>query len=232
MHRPKPDHALSWAVALGLALALLASAIGPASAQNLLGAIFGALTGRPPERSVSPTTAYADPNHDRRDPFRRASPQGPSGGSVGYAAYCVRLCDGRYFPIPRYSNGSPAQLCSSMCPAAKTKIFAGNDIARAVAHDGSRYEDIDEAFTYRERLVDNCSCNGKDAVGLAPVDVNNDPTLRAGDILATRTGFAAYTGASRSRRNETAANFTPINPSQLSRDLKDKLANLTVARQN
>jgi Protein of unknown function (DUF2865) len=232
VHRPNPDHALSWAVALGLALVLTASAVGPASAQNLLSAIFGALTGRPPERSASPTTAYADPNHDRRDVFRRPSAQAPSGGSLGYAAYCVRLCDGRYFPIPRYSSASPAQLCSAMCPAAKTKIFAGNEIARAVAPDGSRYEDLDEAFTYRERLVDNCTCNGKDAVGLAPVDVNSDPTLRAGDIVATKTGLAAFTGASRTRRNETAANFTPINAVQLSREMKDRLANVTVAKQN
>jgi Protein of unknown function (DUF2865) len=231
VRRPKPDHALSWAVALGLALALTASAVGPASAQNFLGAIFGALTGRAPERSPG-TTAYADPNQDRREGIPRAGAHGPSGGSVGYAAYCVRLCDGRYFPIPRYANASPAQLCSAMCPAAKTKIFAGNEIARAAAPDGSRYEDLDEAFTYRERLVDNCTCNGKDAVGLAPVDVNSDPTLRAGDIVATRTGFAAFTGGLRTRRNETAANFTPINAAQLSRDLKDKLANVTVAKQN
>jgi hypothetical protein len=224
VRRPKPDHALSW-VALGLALALTASAVGPASAQNLLGAIFGALTGRPPA-----TTAYADPNQERREGIRR--PAAPSGGAGGYAAYCVRLCDGRYFPIPRYANASPAQLCSAMCPAAHTKIFGGNEIARAVAHDGSRYEDLDEAFTYRERLVDNCTCNGKDAVGLAPVDVNSDPTLRAGDIVATKAGFAAFTGGSRYHRNETATNFTPINTSQLSRDLKDKLANVTVAKQN
>ena len=38
-------------------------------------------------------------------------------------AYCVRLCDGRYFPIQRHANASPAQLCSAFCPAAKTQVF-------------------------------------------------------------------------------------------------------------
>lgn len=179
--------------------------------------------------------AYADPNSDgRRDGSRAArAPQGPSGGSGQYVSYCVRLCDGRYFPIQRHANTTPAQLCSAMCPAARTKIFAGGEIGRAVAPDGSRYGDIDEAFTYRERVVDNCTCNGKDAFGLAPLNVDSDPTLRTGDIVATGSGLMAYTAAPRSRRGgEAAANFTPIDNSRASGDLRDKLAKVPVATAN
>ena len=232
--RRRTNGALSRALRLGFAVALAACAVGPASAQGLFGAIFGALSGR----SAAPApqaNAYADPNNDGRADSRARAPQGPgpTGGGGQFVAYCVRLCDGRYFPMQRHANVTPAQLCSSMCPASRTKIFSGSEIGRAAAADGSRYQDLDNAFVYREHLVGNCTCNGKDAFGLAPIDVNSDPTLRTGDIVATGNGLMAYTAAPRVRRGtETATNFTPVDTAQVSRDIKDKLANTTVAKQN
>ena len=61
-----------------------------------------------------------------------------SGGSGVATSYCVRLCDGRYFPIQRTSTSQAAQVCSALCPAAATKVFFGSDIARATARDGKR----------------------------------------------------------------------------------------------
>ena len=73
-------------------------------------------------------------------------------------------------------------------------------------------------------MVENCSCNGKTPFGLARVDVNADPTLRPGDVVATKTGLVAFTGA-----NNKVANFTPIDAyrgmSQMSRD---KLADVKI----
>ena len=40
----------------------------------------------------------------------------------------MRLCDGRYFPIQRHAGLSPAQACSSFCPASATKIYSGSTI--------------------------------------------------------------------------------------------------------
>lgn len=232
--RRKTNRALSRVLGLGFAVAAAACAVGPASAQGLFGAIFGALTGRSPAPQVN---AYADPNNDGRyDSLhggRAPQGQGPSGGGGQFVSYCVRLCDGRYFPMQRHANVTPAQLCSAMCPASRTKIFSGNEISRASAMDGSRYGDLDNAFVYREHLVGDCTCNGKDAFGLAPINVNSDPTLRTGDIVATGSGLMAYTAAPASRRGaETAANFTPIDTSRLSSDLRERLANTTVAKQN
>ena len=34
-----------------------------------------------------------------------------------------------------------------------------------------------------------CTCNGKDQIGLAPVKIENDPTLRKGDIVAGENGL-------------------------------------------
>jgi hypothetical protein len=215
--RRKTTRALLRALCLGFAVAVAACAAGPASAQGLFGAIFGALTGHPSSPAPQ-ANAYADPNNDGRYDSRARAPQGR---------------EGPYFPMQRHANVTPAQLCSAMCPATRTKIFAGSEISRAAATDGSRYSDLDNAFVYREHLVDNCTCNGKDAFGLAPIDVNTDPTLRTGDIVATGGGLMAYTAAPRSRRGtETAANFTPVDTSQVSRDIKERLANTTVATQN
>ncbi len=39
------------------------------------------------------------------------------------------------------------------------------------------------------RLVAGCTCNGKDQVGLAKVEIDKDPTLRKGDIVAGEAGL-------------------------------------------
>jgi len=132
-------------------------------------------------------------------------------------AYCVRLCDGRFFPIQRSSGADPAQVCSSFCPAAKTKIFSGSGIDHASARDGARYADLQNAFTYRERIVPGCTCNGKDAVGLVTPPAAEDPTLRAGDIVATNSGFVAYTG------NRRHAEFTPVTGEMRARLARTKI---------
>lgn len=103
--------------------------------------------------------------------------------------FCVRTCDGRYFPIPRSATAQPAQICNSLCPASTTKVFSGSDISRAVAPDGSRYAALDHAFLYRQRTVDGCTCNGVTSHGLAAMDVRDDPTLQPGDLIATADGL-------------------------------------------
>ena len=74
------------------------------------------------------------------------------------------------------------------------------------AKDGAHYADLDTAFIYRKQIVANCTCNGKDAFGLARFDMANDSTLRPGDIVSTKDGLMTYSG-----RNGSAA-FTPANP--------------------
>jgi hypothetical protein len=125
----------------------------------------------------------------------------------GGLAYCVRLCDGRYFPI-QSSGGDPAELCNAFCPAAKTKIYTGGAIDDAVGNDGKRYGKLDTAFVYRQKVVDGCSCNGKDSFGLARLEVSRDPTLRAGDIVARDGALMAFKGSK--NNTYTAGDFTPI----------------------
>ena len=150
----------------------------------------------------APASSYADPRYDRHEQRSRSGGVHVGGG----AAHCVRLCDGRHFPINgRGSNA--AEICKSFCPASPTKVFSGGGaIENTFSSDGKRYSDIPNAFVYRAKLVPDCTCDGKSPTGLARVDAKDDDTLRQGDIVATDKGLMAYRGESRN-----TAQFSPIN---------------------
>jgi Protein of unknown function (DUF2865) len=189
---------------IGITVTTLVTSIAAASAQNIFEALFGGLWN-------SPTNSHADPT----PPLARTEATRSEGG----VAYCVRLCDGRYFPIQRHSGVSLAQTCSSFCPASATKIYNGNSIDHAVAPDGQRYSELATAFTYRKKIVPDCTCNGKDAFGLVNPAVAEDPTLRPGDIVATNAGLMAYSAG------PNGSTFTPISTyAGLSADLRRQLA--------
>jgi len=143
---------------------------------------------RPPAPIPPQTNAYSDPSNpsDRPvySPFGQTPATATGTGGRGLA-YCVRTCDGRYFPMVHHANANPVQLCGAFCPAAKTMVFNGSQIDSAVAANGTRYSDLEHAFAFRQKIVAGCTCNGKDAFGLARIDVANDPTLRQGDIVAS-----------------------------------------------
>ena len=89
-----------------------------ATAQTL-DALFGGFGGRP-SRSLPPqASSFASP-FDFSE--RRSSSGGEYSGGGGQA-FCVRTCDGRYFPLQRNAHASPAELCKSFCPAARTMVF-------------------------------------------------------------------------------------------------------------
>ena len=158
----------------------------------------------------SHSNANADPNTPLPSPEATHSEDG--------LAYCVRLCDGRYFPIQRHSGANLAQTCSSFCPASATKIYSGSVITHAVAPDGKRYSELATAFAYRKKIIPGCTCNGRGAFGLVNIPVADDPTLRPGDIVATNAGLMAYNGG------PNGSTFTPISTyAGLSADLRRQL---------
>jgi hypothetical protein len=57
--------------------------------------------------------------------------------------------------------------------------------------------------------VAGCTCNGKDPVGLAQVKVDDDPTLRKGDIVAGADGLVVASRNANDRRG-VAMNFSPL----------------------
>ena len=107
----------------------------------------------------------------------------------GGQAYCVRTCDGRYFPITATDGQSRAASCKNFCPASDIKIVYGSGIDHAATDNGKPYSELPNAFRYRTEMVAGCTCSGKDQIGLAPVTIENDPTLRKGDIVASAGGL-------------------------------------------
>jgi hypothetical protein len=134
------------------------------------------------------------------------SPPRPVVVSAG-PAFCVRSCDGKYFPLMR-GAASPAQMCQLFCPASPTKVFFGSSIDRAYAATGERYADSENAFAYRKALRADCTCNGHDPAGLASVDLAMDGSLRSGDALATADGLVIYSGIRVG--NDQNPDFTPV----------------------
>jgi len=203
------------AIAGALTLVLTFWPVSQASA-GLLDFLFEKFQSPSPAPAPPPQAlSYGDPGtrsnkviDDKRPAVstQRAGRTQASFSSVRGATYCVRLCDGRFFPMPHQIAGAQAHTCHALCPASQTKVFRGNEIGRAVAADGVRYAALDNAFAYRKRFVPGCTCNGKDGLGLARIDIDDDLTLRAGDVVATQSGRVVFEG----RSSMSGANFTAM----------------------
>jgi hypothetical protein len=188
------------------AVAAFALPAEAAYAAGLFDFLFGGFHDQPtPSPAARP---YAEPMAPIAPPPLGSESVRGGGGSGHAVAYCVRLCDGQHFPMEHITNATPVETCRAMCPASKTKVYFGSEIGGAMTRDGARYADLDNAFLYRKQLVANCTCNGKDAFGLAPFDLSSDPTLRPGDIVATKDGLLAYTG-----KTARGDGFVPVKPS-------------------
>lgn len=197
----------------------------PAHAEGgLLGAIFNAI-GRaivppPPrnENSDGSSDSLMNPA-DLNNGQVRPAEGGPQ------VSFCVRTCDGRYFPIAKSGEASPAKTCQAMCPTAKTEIFSGSNIENAVSPRGGRYASLANAYVYRDRLVDGCTCNGSNAGGTASIDYLNDATLRPGDIVMTESGAVVFRGTPGTMHK--LADFVPVQDSKrLSSATREKVSAL------
>ena len=170
-----------WAIGVGAVLCLsLASA---AQAQDFFSQLFGGFGRRPPMVRM--------PFSDEGGPAVQRGEGRRYGG--GGQAFCVRTCDGRHFPITGSDKQSRAESCSSLCPASETKVVYGGSIDDAATDNGKPYSEMPNAFRYRTELVSGCTCNGKDQLGLAQVKIEDDPTLRKGDIVAGENGLLVAT---------------------------------------
>lgn len=187
--------------AWGAAALICACALAPpAQAQDFFSALFGGMG-----RARQPYISLPFANDDGTVPVQRGETRSRYAG--GAQAYCVRTCDGRYFPVTASDNASRAASCNSFCPASETKLFYGSGIDNAAGENGKSYSELPNAFRYRNEFVAGCTCNGKDQIGLAPVKIEDDPTLRKGDIVAGENGLLVA-GRSADKRG-AELNFSP-----------------------
>jgi hypothetical protein len=198
----------------------VALAPGAVSAEGLFDFLFGGLQKAQQHQASSQANFFADPFGTNPQP-----PPPPRATFAGSGpAFCVRSCDGRYFPLMR-GSASPAQMCQAFCPASPTKVFFGSSIDSAYAANGERYADSENAFVYRKELRANCTCNGRNPAGLAPIDLTLDSSLRPGDVVATTSGLVAYSG-----NNGQGQDFTPIaSYPGLTGEVRAKLGEMRVA---
>jgi hypothetical protein len=141
------------------------------------------------------TPASADPQLKITVTPRRTG----EGSSQSSGTYCVRTCDGYYFPLsPQKRSSSEAhELCNSLCPAANTEVYerrGGPDasFAEAVSRKGKPYSKMANAFAFRQKAVAACTCNSPEKAALP---VANDPTLQPGDIVVTGNGVRVFRGS-------------------------------------
>jgi Protein of unknown function (DUF2865) len=171
------------------------------SAEGLLDFFFGGS-----QKQKQETSFFANIFKTNLQPPQPPPPARPVVASSG-PGFCVRSCDGKYFPLMR-GAASPTQMCQAFCPASPTEVFFGSSIDNANAASGERYADSENAFAYRKALRADCTCNGHNPAGLAPVDLALDDSLRPGDMLATHDGLVAYSGIRVG--NDQSPGFTPV----------------------
>jgi hypothetical protein len=123
---------------------------------------------RPPKTSVH----YAKP-----EPANTAETDSMSGGG-----YCVRACDGYYFPLIKLSRISSQHACELACPSAKVQLYEGASIEQARNAKGQLYSALPAAFSFRDKLTTRCACN--------------DPALQTGDIVVGEKGAFIYSRSS------------------------------------
>lgn len=202
-----------WGVGAALAACVL-SIVPSAQARDFFTSFYNTFSDNPASGqqrldSLAPLP-FASPGDMFGRPAEPARPRVSYGGGGGQA-YCVRTCDGRYFPIAAGDGQSRAASCNSFCPASETKIVYGSSIDHAATENGKPYSDLPNAFRYRTEMVAGCTCNGKDQFGLAPVRIEDDSTLRKGDIVAGANGLVV--AARVSDRRGASLNFSPASAS-------------------
>jgi len=115
---------------------------------------------------------------------------GPSTGG-----YCVRLCDGYYFPVIKSSHASRQESCEFSCPSSPVEYYDGGSISYARNHKGQRYSAQPFALAFKKNTVQNCSCNNPDTSQEFAIKMSrNDPTLVSGDIIIEENGAVVYSG--------------------------------------
>lgn len=188
---------LRLAVSIGVLGVALSLAPAPGAAQGLLDFLFG----------PDPTAQQAPPSPRDSAPGRRARAQGtgsvgPRVGGSGLASdprvggFCVRACDGFFFPLIKATRATRQQSCELACPAAAMDVYDGATIESARNRKGQRYSAQPHAFAFRDRASSDCLCNDpKTSQANAERAAKDDPTLQNGDILVETNGAFVYSGS-------------------------------------
>lgn len=118
---------------------------------------------------ATPTSGLAPPMTPLRastdDPVRDPAADFHNGASETYRTYCVRLCDGYYWPVnfsttPDHFNAD-AETCNASCNS-PARLFVhrvpGGGPGTMVSLEGLPYRALKTAFLFRTRYDAQCKC--------------------------------------------------------------------------
>lgn len=100
-----------------------------------------------------------------------------------YRTLCVRLCDGYYFPVsfstlPNHFQRD-SEVCQSKCAAPAALYYHQNPGAgveqMVSAATNEPYTQLKEAFLYRKKYIDGCSCKQAEYLPQTPAPVPATP---------------------------------------------------------
>ncbi len=194
-------------------------------AEGLLDFLFGP---DEPAQQAAPQRAPRDSGAARRGKQKalgdvRFGPKQRDGGGGGSAmstdpatgGFCVRTCDGYFFPLIKSTSASRQQSCELACPSAPMEIYDGSTIESARNAKGQRYASLPVAFAFRDKATSKCVCNDpQSSQTFFERTAKSDPTLRSGDIVVEGAGAFVYSGA----------NLVPLSQASfMSHNLRDRL---------
>lgn len=140
----------------------------PPAERGLFSFLFG---GSDTTHARSGVTIDGEPVDELRQGGDVATGDGYGAWSGNYRTLCVRTCDGYFFPVSFNSSRArlktDAAVCKALCPQAETRLFYhdanGQEAENAVAaDDGSPLAKMTNAFLYRTKVVDGCTCGTPD----------------------------------------------------------------------
>ncbi|MEP9380312.1 DUF2865 domain-containing protein [Aquabacter sp. CN5-332] len=208
-----------------MVLALSLTVAGPAAAQgpgDFFAALFGGFLRPKPPPAMMILPGMPPDSVPGSDETSRGSGRG--------VAYCVRMCDGRYFPLSNTSEWGAQTQCAALCPKAETQVFrGGSSIDYATSESGRSYSAIPNAYLYRTKLDAACTCTGSGPLGVASIPIKDDPTLRRGDVVMTPEGARIFDAKSSSPPHQDSA-FVPVDKaSRLAKDMRQRIEDLRIA---
>ncbi|GJE55667.1 DUF2865 domain-containing protein [Methylobacterium thuringiense] len=156
--------------------------------------------GAPRQRHFTPRPVPLVDMDRRSRHGRRKSPVLALQPAKGPQSVCVRTCDGYVFPLGARHSEKDVPLhqaaCAAACPDAPTALYTmpwgKTELDQVVSLKGQPYLAAAWANVYRQKRVENCHCRTPGSVA-APLAIDHDPTLRVGDVVATKTSASVVT---------------------------------------
>ena len=172
-----------------VAMAALLADVAPAGAEDLLDFLFGPDTEAPAQRETRHPTG--DVRFGSKRPAKKpAAPGGGGGrGATHAGGYCVRTCDGYFFPLIKSSRATRQQSCNFACPSATVEIYDGANIESARNARGETYQALMDSLAGRTEASARCSCNDPlTSAAHSREAARTDPTLQTGDFVIEDEG--------------------------------------------